>query len=148
VWIFGGINFFIFGTLSLVFTVKAYIGNSSSDVNNVIEEMKKVFPEVSVNPEQLKVAMLIQIVLATIFLISGYGLILRKEWGRKVTLYFSFFTVAVAFIAALLNSALITQAIVQITYPGILIIYFTNKKVEKFFLPPQPEETEKKKITD
>jgi len=148
VWILGAVNFFIFGVVSLVSALYVYINISSSGTGKILEELQKNFPDISVDPEQFKIAVLFQIAVAVIFVFSGYGLILRKEWARKLTLYFSFFMVAVAFITALFNSALVAQAIIQIVYPGVLIIYFTNKKIEKFFSSSQINDPEKEKRID
>jgi len=66
-----------------------------------------------------------------------------KEWARKLTIYFCFFMVALVFISTILNPQLIGQAIFQIIYPGVLILYFTNKKVENFFIPENSSEEAK-----
>ena len=80
-----------------------------------------------------KVAIISQGIMSGLFIVSGAGLLARKEWARKFTVYFAFFIVAMTFISVLFNVRLVGQALVQLLYPGILIIYFTNKNVEAYF---------------
>ncbi|MFH1519856.1 MAG: hypothetical protein ABIE75_04715 [Candidatus Omnitrophota bacterium] len=139
--ILGGFNFFVLGLLSLGIFLPVYFNPGSSASQALRGEFNKIISGGPLTTPQFKVIILSQAIIATIFLLSGLGILLRKEWGRRLTLYFSFFTVILTGVTALFNSLSINQAILQIIYPGILIFYFTNKKVESCFVAPQrPEE--------
>jgi hypothetical protein len=88
---------------------------------------------VNLSPSLLKTMIVMQSVVSLIFIICGAGLLLKKEWARKFTVYFAFIIAALVLISVLLSPASIRQAIVQIIYPGILIIYFTNRNIEDYF---------------
>ena len=143
--ILGGLNFIVLGVLSLGFFSIVYADPSSEVSKAMLLEFSKHAPDQNLNIDQFKVIILSQIVPAVIFLISGWGILSRKSWGRRLTLYFSFFMAALSVISVLLQPGLINSAILQTVYPGILIIYFTNKNVEKAFVPSQKKtETEEK----
>jgi len=110
-----------------------YINLSPENWQTVLEMLKEKTQGMTPEYNQFKNSLLVQMVIAFIYACSGAGLLLQKEWGRKLTLYFSFTIVIFLFISALTNPRFITQAIVQVIYPAILIIYFTNKKVESYF---------------
>lgn len=142
--ILGGFNFVVLGVLSLGFFFLVYKDLSSEASEVLLTEFSKYLPNQTLTLEQFKAVILVQIFLAGIFLVSGWGILSRKEWGRRLTLYFSFFMVILAVVAVLFRAALINSAILQIIYPGILILYFTNKDVEKLFVLPQ----EKKEVEE
>ncbi len=125
------------GILSLGFFLLVYKDPSSEVSKALLAELSTYIPGQTLTPEQFKSVILSQIFLAGIFLVSGWGILNRKEWGRRLTLYFSFFMVILAAVSVLFRSSLINSALLQIIYPGILILYFTNKDVEKLFVPPQ-----------
>lgn len=131
--ILGGFNFIVLGILSLGFFLFIYKNPSSETGQILLAEFSKHIPGKDLTLEQFRAAVLSQIILAAIFLVSGWGLLNRKEWGRRLTLYFSFFMVILAAVTVLFRFSLINSAISQIIYPGILIIYLTNKNVEKVF---------------
>jgi hypothetical protein len=107
------------------------------------QELKLHFPGMSLKPSQITAILIAQIGVAAVFCISGLGLMLRKEWARRVTLGFSFFVVLIAFLAALFNRAIINKVIIQIIYPGALILYFTNPKITQYFCQSSLKEQEK-----
>ncbi|MDD4182414.1 MAG: hypothetical protein PHT53_01130 [Candidatus Omnitrophica bacterium] len=88
---------------------------------------------VNLSPSLLKTMIVIQSVVSLVFIICGAGLLFKKEWARKFTVYFAFSIAALVLISVLLSPASIRQAVVQIIYPGILIIYFTNRNIEDYF---------------
>jgi len=133
--ILGGFNFVVLGVLSLGFFFLIYNDPSSEASQSLLAELSKYIPDQSLTPQQFKSVILSQIILAVIFLVSGWGILNRKEWGRRLTLYFSFFMVILAAVSVLFQSSLINSALLQIIYPGILILYFTNKKIESYFIP-------------
>ena len=142
IFILGGFNFVVLGVLSLGFFLLVYKDPSSETSKALLAELSKYIPGQTLTPEQFKSIILLQMFLAGIFLISGWGILSRKEWGRRLTLYFSFFMVILAAIAVLFQSSLINSALLQIIYPGILILYFTNKKIENYFVPAKNSELE------
>lgn len=131
--IFGNVNFFIFGVLSLIVFGFLYLNISTEAGGTFLNELSKNFSQEQLNQEHLKVILRVQLLIAATFLTSGAGLILGKEWARKLTIYFCFFMVVLVFVSVIFNPQVISQAIFQIIYPGVLIFYFTNKKVENFF---------------
>ena len=140
--ILGGFNFVVLGVLSLGFFFLVYGDPTSSTSKVLLTEISKYIPGQTLTMEQFKSVVLSQIIIAGIFLVSGWGILSRKEWGRRLTLYFSFFMVILAAVSVLFQSSLINSALLQIIYPGMLILYFTNKKIEGYFVPAKNEETE------
>jgi len=90
------------------------------------------FPS-EVNFSRFKVMLFFQILISLIFIASGSGLLLRKEWARKLTVYFSFIYAFLIILSLIFSPMLIKQALPQIIYPGILIFYFTHKEIENSF---------------
>ena len=131
--ILGWINCAVFGALFFFMSVSSYLKATPQDLEKITEIFKSQGISSQITFQQFKIACIFYIGIALVFFLSGLGLLLRKEWARKLTLGFAFFAVVVVFLAVLVSPALIQQAIVQIIYPGILIIYFTNKKVEAYF---------------
>lgn len=131
----GGFNFVVLGVLSLGFFFLAYKDPTSEASKALLAEFSKYIPGQTLTPEQFKAVLLSQIFLAGVFLVSGWGILSRREWGRRLTLYFSFSMVILAAVSVLFQSSLINSALLQIIYPGILILYFTNKKIESYFVP-------------
>ncbi len=142
VTVLGRINLFVFGAGSFLLSLLFYVSNNSASTESLLEELSKYFPEGSVNAAQLKSIFVIHMVIAAFFAVTGFGLIRKKGWARKATLYFSFFAVVMIFMAAAMNTAFISQAMVQIIYPAILIIYFTNKNVEHYFVSSKINKTD------
>lgn len=131
--ILGGINCFILGALSLILFYPLYRNPDSITSQALIAEVNKFLSGQILSSSQFKIIVLAQIAVALIFLFSGIGVLLKREWGRRLTIYFSFFTVIVTAVSVLFSSMLVNQAILQVIYPGVLIFYFTNKKVEEYF---------------
>ena len=140
--VLGGLNSFIFGAVTLIFCAILYQKISSSGAEEFLQELKRHFSHQNLTSKELRVAVLFQSVMSTVFMISGAGLLRRKEWGRRLTLYIAFFVAASVLISVLFNPVFIRQAIAQILYPAILVFYFTNKKVESYFVPAKNGEAE------
>jgi len=140
--ILGGINFVVLGVLSLGFFFIVYKDLSSETGKALLAELSKYTAGQTITPEQFKTIIFSQIILAGIFLASGWGILNRREWGRRLTLYFSFVMVILAAVSVLFQFSLINSALLQIIYPGILILYFTNKKIESYFVPTKDQEAE------
>ncbi len=131
--ILGRINCFFFGILFFGVFLSVYTKISPEKFEIIIQILKNkgFYQEVTI--EQFKLSLIVYMISSCIFFISGLGLLLKKEWGRILTLIFGFIIVIFTLLSVLAQPAFIKQAIVFTIYPGILIFYFTNKKVEKFF---------------
>ena len=127
------INCFILGAGLFLISLVVYINLSPQNWETVLELLKEKTQGMTIEYTQFKNSLLVQMVISFIYGLSGAGLLLQKEWGRKLILYFSFVLVLFLFISALTNPGYVGQAIVQVVYPAILIVYFTNKKVESYF---------------
>lgn len=88
---------------------------------------------ITLTPALIKTIIIVQSAVSVVFIVCGAGLLLRKEWARKATVYFAFAIASLVLISVLLAPATIMQAILQVVYPGILIFYFTNKDIENYF---------------
>ena len=93
-----------------------------------------------VNFQQFKTSSLIFMIVGLIFLASGLGVILRKEWARKMTLYFSFAIIIMILVASLAQPASVGFFMTFVIYFGIIIFYFTNKRVGDYFIKPLRKE--------
>ncbi|MCM8773231.1 MAG: hypothetical protein NC820_00610 [Candidatus Omnitrophica bacterium] len=130
--ILGWINFLFFGLFN--FFVNIYtLFNLKTDhliqINEIL--LKKSLPQLTY--PQLRAANIFNIFLSFIFLLSGLGILLRKRWGYKLTVYFSFFWIIFVFLIILINPAIFKHLFLHILYPGILILYFTNKRIWGYF---------------
>jgi hypothetical protein len=125
--ILGTFNLIILGLFSLL---SALSPRSWQLVVNAIKEKGIV---VSSSSNLFKTAASLQILVSLIFILSGLGLLLGKEWARKTTLYFAFCVVVIALLLAVFAPVFIKEASVQIIYPGILIFYLTKKDIEEYF---------------
>ena len=133
IFVLGGLNCFVFGLLFLIIFTSIYFKATPQDLGKAMEVFETKGIPFEITFEQFKLAIGIHIITFLIFLVSGAGLLLRKEWARKLTIYFSFFIVVFTVISTLAQPSLIKQAIIQVIYPGILIVYFTNKNIERYF---------------
>ena len=128
--VLGGINLVIFGIVPLIYS---FSPRAMDEFMAIMEQNTGADIGAGSTAGFRKIAMVIQGAVSLFFIISGVGLIFRKEWARRATLYFSFLMVIMIVLTAVLQPALISQVIVQIVYPGVLIFYFTNKKVKEYF---------------
>lgn len=133
VQIFGGLNCCVFGFLFLAVFLITYLKVTPEDLASVTALFKEKGFAMPLSYRQFKILILVYVALASLLAISGAGLLKKKEWARKVTVHFSFIWLLLIFLTALLNPALITQVITYAVYPGILVIYFTNKRIETYF---------------
>jgi hypothetical protein len=133
VLILGGVNVFLFGIIPLIISCLALL-NLPSSMEKVLESLKESEPLFNnIAPQHLKALLLSQTVIALMFLISGLGLFLRKEWARKMTIYFAFALLILTALSILRVPALAKQTLLNVIYPAILIFYFTNKNIGEYF---------------
>ena len=133
VLILGSINCFVLGLIFLLFSISAYFSTTPADFEKVSEVIKSQGIEFDISFEKFKQAALFDSLLFVFFLISGIGLLFRKPWAPKFTVYFSFAWALLVFLVSLAHTAFLRQMLLQIIYPGILIVYFSNKEVVKYF---------------
>ncbi|MEI8349401.1 MAG: hypothetical protein WCI77_04545 [Candidatus Omnitrophota bacterium] len=131
--ILGWINCFIFGLFFLLLSLSVYMKATPQDLVKVTEVLKARQVVFDITFRQFKIACLYYAFFSSIFFISGLGILLKKEWARKLTIYFALLIAILIFLSVLLVPGLISQAFLQIVYPGILLLYFTNKNVEARF---------------
>jgi hypothetical protein len=131
--IFGLLNCFLFGLLSFLVLVylksnpqlfyKMFLESMEAHKVNTAMIQEGVFENISV----------VSLIFPFFYILSGVGLLRGKEWGRKFTVFYAFGIVAITVVAVLLHRSFLSQAFFQIFYPGILLLYFTNRNVEEFF---------------
>ena len=130
--IFGFINFLFFGVLGLITSILIYFYPEK-----ILNKFKEVLVEksnlVEISKNYINTANIINIIFSILFLISGIGLILKKEIIRRFTIYFSFLFLILFFLSALVNAAFITNIIIFVIYLIILILYLTSKDIQKYF---------------
>jgi len=124
----GGVNCFL-GLTSLI----RYLSLTPEDFEKTLALFSHKNLAVNITFEQFKAYNIIPAVIALVFLASGIGIILKKDWARKITVYLSFVLAFLIFLSILLQPAMIRFVILQVIYLGVLIVYFTNQNVEKFF---------------
>jgi len=145
--ILGMLNFFVFGLLFLLIFLSTYFNTTAVDLSKMAALLKQNGISVILTLSQLKIASIFQSIIATGFIVSGAGLLLKEEWARKWTLIFAFFLVALALIAFAAHPSFIRYLFLQILYPGILIMYFTHKNVVAYFIQQKTKENQDK-LTD
>jgi len=126
--ILGGLNCFL-GALSLI----RYFKVTPQDFDKALELVRNQNLPADITFQQFKAYNIIPAAVAIMFIASGLGVILGKEWARRTTIYFSFAIVVLIFLAVIAQPGLISLVILQVFYLGTLIMYFTNKNVESYF---------------
>ncbi|MFH1768125.1 MAG: hypothetical protein ABH858_03050 [Candidatus Omnitrophota bacterium] len=137
VLIFARLNCFVVGGLFLLIFLLSYFTvtvDNFDEIKKLIEEKGFFMP---MNYAQFKTAVIVNSFVALWFIISGVGLLFKKEWARKGTVYFSFVWTAFIFMAALISPSLIHRLFIQIVYPGMMGFYFTSRKVAQYFSPEE-----------
>ncbi len=130
IFILGAINIGWFGILLLA-NLLLYVSLTIKPqlFETITELIKSRGIEATFTYTTVKTATLIQMVICFLYVISGVGVIKRKQWGRKFTIYFASIYVLVLFILTILQPPIVRYTFFRIIYPGILIWYFTNKKI-------------------
>ncbi|MFO8053222.1 MAG: hypothetical protein R6U54_04635, partial [Candidatus Omnitrophota bacterium] len=86
-----------------------------------------------VNQSQMKMANNISLILSVFLLLSGLGILYRKEMARKVMVWFSVFIIILFVLAAIMQPSSIIFAFPQFLFFSLVALYFTNKKIKNFF---------------
>jgi len=135
----GKINFFLFGWAVFILSCYVLINLNQDVLKQANDLLLQEGISFELTMAQVKAALMIQVFLSFLFIVSGFGLVKVKEWGRKYTVYYAFSLVVFTFLTAVIQRTFVAQAVLQIVYPGILIYYFTNKKIEAYFLKTEQE---------
>jgi uncharacterized membrane protein len=131
VYIFGSLNL-VLGIIFLLTSLTTLLTLSPKKWEDFKTNLPQNFPS-EINFPQFKAMLIFQIIISLIFIASGLGLLLKKEWARKLTIYFSFVYAFLTVVSLVFTPTLIKQALPQVIYPGILIFYFTHREIEDYF---------------
>ncbi len=129
----GAINFYILGIVALIGSAFTYFTLTEEDLPQIRTFLSRAGVDVKLSYEEVKISSFISALVAIVYILSGWGLLRRKEWARRLTVYFAFAWVLLYFLTFLISPQTISQALIQIVYPGILIFYFTSRKIETRF---------------
>ncbi|MCM8819416.1 MAG: hypothetical protein NC925_01300 [Candidatus Omnitrophica bacterium] len=130
---FGSINCFLLGFLPFFMFLLTFFKVKPSHVEELVELFKKKGIIIQISYRQFQIINIIYILIAFIFFVSGLGLLLKKIWGQRLTVYFSFFWLILISFSALLNPSLIQYLFINAIYPAILVLYFTKKNIQNYF---------------
>ena len=134
IWIniFGFINFLFFGVLGLITSILIYFFPEKT-LSKFKEALADKSNLIDISRNYITTANIINILFSIFFIISGIGLILKKEIIRRFTIYFSFLLLVLFFLSALVNPAFIGNMIIFVFYLIILILYLTSKDIQRYF---------------
>ena len=112
-FVLGLTNILIMGVLPLIAAIgylSAYVSLTPKDFEALISQAIKLpsqnFSTAFIS-SVFKKALIIQIVISLIFIISGAGVLARKQWARATIIYSSFTIVVIGFSIVLFNSSFI-----------------------------------------
>jgi hypothetical protein len=134
VLILGGISCFGLGLFFFILSLAAFFSATPEDTDQLNALIQKKGLDITLTTEHFKMISAFQVATSCMFFIVGRGILLGKYWARNTMIYVSFFWAFVLFAAAIINPSFIQYFIVQMVYPGVLILYFTNKNVERYFV--------------
>ena len=129
----GSTNLFVFGILFLLISLSACFNITPKDLTAITDTLKQQNIETTITLAQFKAASITQSIISIFFIISGWGLLSKRDRIRKITVYFSFGWTAVIFLVFILHPSYINYLFLQVVYPGILILYLTHKNVIRYF---------------
>ena len=133
VLILGSINCYFFGLLLFTASILSYLTTSEEAFYRILPLFENRGLGVGMTYQNFKTANLLQAAVSVIFFLSGFGLLKKREWARKLTIYFSLVWALVYVGASIIYPPSIKYLTLQFLYFGGLIFYFTNKKVEQYF---------------
>lgn len=133
--ILGRLNFYLFGLFIflLVVAVFVYLKLIPTGWNNFLKIINESYPGMAISQDRFVIGIIIELIRAVLFMIAGIGVLKIKEWARILTLITGFISAVLIVISVITTPSLIAQGIIQIIYPAILVIYFTNKNVVSCF---------------
>jgi magnesium-transporting ATPase (P-type) len=124
-----GILIIIFGVLSLI----NYFTLDYSHYTDSLEKIGQAEIRSQFNHGQAEIATNISLILSIFLLLSGAGILYRKETARKVMVWFSAFIITLFVLAAILQPSSIIFAFPQFLFFSLIALYFTNRNVKEFF---------------
>ncbi len=130
VYIFSGLNICLFGAVSLA---AALIFVTVPAVAEKFIVAAAQTEAASLSPVQIKALGWAQILISATYIFCGLGLLRGKEKARRINIYFSFALLLLVLISVLAQPSMIGQSLFNAAYPLAMIIYFTDRKVEKWF---------------
>ncbi len=132
--IFGWVNTVLLGIipavlfLSIIFFLPA---ESADEIWQLLQEKGVFLP--AENREEFGMILKVQGFMAAMFIASGAGILRQKEWGRRFTVYFSFFLLILVLVSIVSAPAALRHLVFNIFYPGALVLYFTNQRIGEYF---------------
>jgi uncharacterized membrane protein (DUF2068 family) len=131
--IFAVVNTLILGLFPCVFSLGLLVFPSQTfyEILQVVNQNETILPQI--NAQQLKLVFFAQALLGAIFAVSGVGIWKKQDWGRKLTIYFSLAVLGIIMLVSLSSPGLLQRMFFNVAYAGLLIFYFTNKRVERYF---------------
>ncbi|MCF7887222.1 MAG: hypothetical protein K9L71_02275 [Candidatus Omnitrophica bacterium] len=126
----------ILGVLIIVFGVLSLINYFTLDYKQYAESLERIGQGeigLQINQGQVKMANNISLILSIFLLLSGLGILYRKEIARKVIVWFSVFIIILFVLAAILQPSSIIFAFPQFLFFSLIALYFTNRNIKKFF---------------
>lgn len=139
--IFSFLNLVFFGAVPLLAFLPAFIFAPQYLSEQITSLMKSNMPLDGVSPDTFQIRLFLGIGMAEslIFIVSGWGILLRKRWALKFTLGFCLVILSLAVITAVFSPGDIRRIILNIFYPVTLIFYFTKKDIVEYFQRPCAE---------
>ena len=131
--ILGGVNCCIFGALFLLSSLVVQIQASPEYFEQFVKVLQEAGLSTEITFEQFMSCNKITMGFALFFLLSGRGLILRREWARKSTVYFSLTIVALILFLTISAPFVARLMLPHVVYLGILIMYFTNSNIKSYY---------------
>ncbi|MCF7869565.1 MAG: hypothetical protein K9L69_00925 [Candidatus Omnitrophica bacterium] len=126
----------ILGILIIVFGVLSLINYFTLNYNHYTDSLEKIGQGKigsQFNQSQVKTANNISLIFSIFLLLSGLGILYRKEIARKVMVWFSAFIIVLFVLAAILQPSSIIFAFPQFLFFSLIALYFTNKNIKEFF---------------
>lgn len=136
IYILGGFNVLL-GSLGLW----RYFSLNPQAFNQALDTFKESGFQTEASFQQFKTYGAITFIFSSLILLSGLGVLLKKEWGRRLCVYFAFAVIVLLALGVFLQPAFIKLIFPQIIYFSLLIFYFTNKNVERHFTRQKKDES-------
>lgn len=132
----GWINLLLLGLIPFISSLILYINYNTSLGETLINQIKEKGFNIELNPQQLKFFLIPQIFISCLFIISGAGIVKKRAWAQKFTIIFSFLLGILFFLSIILNPSSIRETFFYALYCGVLVLVFTHKSIDEYFLSP------------
>jgi len=138
--VLGGLNCFVLGGLFFLIGLWNILRITPQEFQTLLEVLKERGIPNEITYRQFKKLHMFSIIVSLVWGVAGAGVLLRRDWGRKTTLYFALFVTGIIFLAVLMQPSFLRRVAFQLLYLGILILYFTQKSIEKYFTDKRRKE--------